>query len=232
MTDALTALRIGDLVEDWNLYPRERVNEMYVHELARALRAGHRLPPILVDGATLRIVDGYHRTRAHREVFGEDGTIDAIVRTYPDEQALFEEAVRLNAVHGQRLSGVDRIRVVLLGRKLGMDDGRIAVMLSTTPAEVQRIAVRVAVVEHEPERVVPLKRSVVHLSGRTITLDQVVAHRSAPGSPYRMLVRQLIDALRHNLARHDDPQFLTLLRELGDEIEAFLERAGASVEQS
>ena len=47
-----------------------------------------------------------------------------------------------------------------------------------------------------------------------------------------MLVRQLIDALRHNLARHDDPQFLTLLRELGDEIEAFLERAGASVEQS
>ncbi|MDG6102976.1 ParB/RepB/Spo0J family partition protein [Dactylosporangium aurantiacum] len=83
--------------------PRLRgVDEAHVQALAESPR---RLPPILVEAATMRIIDGTHRVRAAR--LRGLAHIDAhLVEVPPD--AAFVLAVRANVAHGLPLSPAER----------------------------------------------------------------------------------------------------------------------------
>jgi len=61
----MVKVALADLVLDYELYPRVRLSDMYVAELAEALRSGVVLPPVVVDRASNRVVDGFHRVKAH-----------------------------------------------------------------------------------------------------------------------------------------------------------------------
>lgn len=145
-------VKLADLVEDFDIYPRHSVDSAYVSELARAIQAGSDLPLVRVDRKSKRIVDGFHRVRAWRKVLGRGGEIEADLRTYPTEQALLKEAIELNAAHGRKLDQQDRSRSALLLERHGVTVKEIAVVLHTTEARVQElINVRVVLVKPKPE---------------------------------------------------------------------------------
>ena len=109
----------ASLVEDFALYPRHDVDGSHVADLARALRAGVVLPPVVADRATRRLADGWHRRRAAIRVHGAEAPIAVRFRDYADEAALFADAVELNSQHGRRLDRQDQIRVTVLASGSG-----------------------------------------------------------------------------------------------------------------
>jgi len=144
-------VKLSELIEDFDIYPRHSVDSAYVSELARAIQADVTLPLARVDKKTKRIVDGFHRVRAWRKVLGRGGEIEVDLRTYGSEQDLLKEAIELNAAHGRKLDQQDRSRSALLLERHGVTVKEIAVVLRTTEQRVQElINVRVVLVKPPP----------------------------------------------------------------------------------
>lgn len=141
-------VKLSELIEDFDIYPRHSVDSSYVSDLARAIQAGDQLPLVRVDKKTKRIVDGFHRTRAWRKVLGRGGEIEVDLHSYASEQELLKEAIELNAKNGRKLDQQDRSRSALLLERHGVTVKEIAVVLHTTEQRVQElINVRVVLVK-------------------------------------------------------------------------------------
>jgi hypothetical protein len=85
--------------------------------MKEAVKAGIELPPIIVNHDN-RVIDGFHRTRAYRDLFGGDYEADVIVKHFKKDGELFCESARLNASHGLPLSPQDRAHVIYKARKM------------------------------------------------------------------------------------------------------------------
>lgn len=212
---------LGELIEDWSLYPRHQVDPTHVADLARALRASQPLPPPIVDAASKRIVDGIHRARAWRRVLGATGAVLVELRHYDSEQDMLLDAIRLNAVHGRRLGKDDRVRCVALAEERHIAPERIAVALCVEAEVIPTLRVRIA---SAPEQDLPgtisgtakvaLKGSVLHLEGRQLTPEQVRGTMSAPGTSYTLLAQQLCEALECGLCNLGSARFWALMDRL------------------
>jgi hypothetical protein len=207
-------LPIGLLVKDMSVYPRSEtgISVVHVRNLREAIASGSRVPPIVVEGGTWRIVDGWHRYEAMRLLFGNGAEVEVEVRSYESEAELLLDAVRLNSSHGLPFKEIDKRRIVLRLREIGADPTMIKAALHVTDDGVRRLAASIAyyfpgseaVAFSESSEPIPLKSSVRHLAGTKLSRDQVEAHKRAPGTSYRLLVDQLCDALSFGLIDRDD----------------------------
>jgi hypothetical protein len=104
---------------------REAISEETVSEYADALRDGAVFPPVVVvrDGASLWLVDGFHRFHAHRRCGRE--TIAADVREGTLRDAVLH-SLSANVEHGLRRTNADKRKAVLtmLTNKLVATDDR------------------------------------------------------------------------------------------------------------
>lgn len=123
-------IRANELAVDLDVYPRSEVDEDNVDRLTDALRANAKLPPLIIESSTKRIVDGVHRWHANMAVYGDSVEIPCIEKSYRDDADLFLDAVRLNAVHGATLSHFDRQTCVAIAGRLTITDDLIAGALS------------------------------------------------------------------------------------------------------
>lgn len=182
------------LVEDTDLYPRNRVDETHVSDLVKALAAGKALPPIVAD-TKFRIVDGYHRRRAHLKHFGPDAVVDVDVRRYATDAEAFKEAVELNAHHGRKLDAHDRTRIINRMRELEFDTQTIALTLHIPEQEVQVYAMRVVIAPSGDA--VPAKRGMKHMHGKPVTEEQIKvlqSVRSAEAGRLCLELTRLLDS--------------------------------------
>src|SRR5262249_16250102 len=153
------------LVMDKRVYPRAEVSKQRVGRLADAIRAGARLPPIIADSATRRVVDGNHRCHAYLLVNGPDATAEVEWRRYDSDAALFADAAAINAVQGEPLSGIDIAHCLAVAKQLGVSDEQMPRVLSLTTEKLTKMrAERFA--EGPDGQQVLLKRSNRHLAGR------------------------------------------------------------------
>lgn len=219
---------LSSLIEDFDLYPRHDVDAVHVAELAEAITAGAKLPPPVIDEATMRIVDGWHRVRAWRRVLGEDEDITVELIRCQSEDELLLEAVRRNAAHGKRLQRIDQVRIIHMAEQRGIPEIKIRAALQITEDQARRLRVRIAVEKPTREPVV-LKRALLHLSGRSLTAAQAAAVRSAPGTQYSLLVQQLLDAARHGFLDAEDERLRDLIEELVEALQEWLESAPIAV---
>lgn len=219
-------LPLTTLVEDFSLYPRNRVDDTHVSDLVRALRSGAELPPIIADVATKRIVDGFHRRRAYLRVLGPDATAKVELRRYRNEAALFLEAVELNAHHGRKLDRHDQSRIVLRLRELQVDDRTIALTLHVPEQQIQTLSVRV-VYEAATGAPRPIKRGLEHVKGQSVTADQMAVIdcvRSADVGRMALELTRLLDA---QLADLRDETTVARLQALSASIAAALHAVAA-----
>lgn len=220
-----TSVRLADLVEDLDFYPRTQVSSVNVANLISALEAGCELPAIVADRKSKRIVDGFHRRRAYLKVLGNDASVQVELRSYTTDSDMFSDAVSINAQHGLPLQEIEKRRVVLRMQDLGIDDDRIAVALHTTPAKVTKIQVKVATVVDDNGgsiRLEPLKKPTFHFQGNQMTQVQAKAHRSAPGTSYLLTVRQLRDAVKFDLINRADGRMVEALTALSEDLREYL----------
>lgn len=188
----------ASLLEDFSLYPRHDVDGSHVADLARALRAGVPLPPVVADRASKRLADGWHRRRATIRVHGPEAPIAVQFKDYASEGELFADAVALNASHGRRFDRQDQVRVTLLGERLGLDADRIGLLLHIEPARVLELRPRV-VFEAGDDLPVPSKPVVEHLIGQELTAEQMQAMKSFSGNRVGQQTTQLLRVVEAGL---------------------------------
>lgn len=229
MADKIISIPLAQLVEDWNIYPRHALDDVHVNKLLRAIEANTRLPEPIIDNKSKRIIDGWHRCRAWRRYLGDMGIIDVITRDYADEIAILLDAISLNTSHGRPLDKIDYVRCVTLCRERQVDSHQIAAILHRTVREVNRLATDIVRVPPSSTNViipgttqlVPAKRPIKHLSGQLLTAEQAAHLPSVPGTSYLMIARQLIDAVKYELANREDVSLQATLVELRDALIAY-----------
>lgn len=210
----MVEMAISHLVLDFELYPRHDVDATNVREMVHALEAGIELPPILVDRASKRVVDGFHRVYAARRRGGDEATIRAELRDYADDAAIFAEAMWINARHGRRLTPWDRARCILLARKLGVSDEETAARLQITRERLAEFAMERTATAPNGD-LIPLKfSSVPSLSGRTLTAEQVEANEHAGGMRAGYYASKLYLALESGLVDWEDNRLVARLEQI------------------
>lgn len=211
---------ISDLVEDLDIYPRGRVNDMNVANLIHALDAGAVLPAPVIDRSTMKIIDGFHRVRAWRKRLGDDAQIEVDIREYADDAERLLASARLNAGHGLPLGRYDQRVVALKAERLGIREDEIAAALAVTPARLLRIKVLQAQGDNGP---VPLKYGAAHMSGRYITPEQAEQIRSMRSGTIQQKALELSRLLRSGLTPESDGEVHKVLAALAADITAVLE---------
>ena len=199
-------VRLAELVEDLGVYPRGCICGVHVADLGLAHDAGAQFPPIIIDAASKRIVDGFHRSRVLKHRLGPDAEIEVEARTYADDRELFLDAARLNSHAIRKLARSDQVRIIILARQFGAGDGEIAAALNVPAERVPQLAVRIAVIETSGEKV-PLKEGSKHLgesAGFTITAEQARVIRSSRAVATVRAIKELADGLELGILNLED----------------------------
>ena len=224
MVATATKIKAAELVEDFSLYPRSQVDGAHVAQMVHTLEAGNSLPPIIIDAASKRIVDGFHRRRAVIRAFGDETEIEVESRKYASEKDMYLDAMMLNSRHGKGITGAEqtgailkakafRISVDAIAASLGITQERVASIMGTKVAMVRTASpMRQGVTEIG--RMIPLKRSVRHLAGTTITDRQAEAMDGWPGQEQALLIRQLCSIIETNSIDKKNPKVIEGLRSL------------------
>jgi hypothetical protein len=175
-------VRVGELVIDYGILPREGVNFAHVGNLKNATLAGASFPPIIAERSTKRVVDGLHRYTMYVQLYGEEHEVEVEFRDYADENELWLAAVEANAIHGLPYSTYDRRRILVEAERRGISRSVIssAIKMPVEKAD-KKLATGSAFVKTpvgQRERV-PLRTGLKNLAGRDLNKKQVEANRTA-----------------------------------------------------
>lgn len=214
-------VRLSSLVLDFTIYPRQKLNDYNAGAITDAIRAGAKLPPVIVERGSLRVVDGFHRVTAYRRVHNGSGSIEVEERSYKDDGALFLDAARLNAEHGQRLTHIDYARCMDRGAELGLSVSQLASVLHLT---VERVGELTRERHASAPNGTPMliKRSIRHKAGEVLTAPQVEANGRLSGMHCTHHARQLIILLEADLIDGSNEVLHKLLHDLHASLGAYL----------
>lgn len=124
-------IQINEIEYVEELYPRIEVDDTTVKRYQNAI---DELPPIEVS-QDHKLIDGYHRLRAHRQEGRNE--IEAIVTEVDGDDELFRLAVEANADHGLQLSNQEKKTIARnWKRDYGVSNGEIAESLSVASSTV------------------------------------------------------------------------------------------------
>lgn len=192
-------VKVIELIFDWNVYPRyesESLDHTNLQRMKKAMVAGIKLPPIIINEKDNRIVDGFHRTKAMISLYGDGATIRAIKRTYISESDMFLDSARLNACHGLPLSPRDKVHVLQKARRFKIPTAKIAESLGMdTDAAMEFLRKRTAVAQSGEK--IPLSGGALALAGKTLTKEQeYYVRKSCNGTSAQLYSRLLLNALK------------------------------------
>jgi len=204
-----TEVPIGLIIVDETLYPRHKISGGNVARLQEALRAGAKLPPVVLDAVTKKVVDGWHRIEAVRRLYGEEAKITAELRSYASQQEMFIDAVALNDSQGLKLTGWDRVRSIMRLMELGAEEAKIRATLNITEEKLRKLMQRIA---NGPDgEKVALKGSMKGFGGTKLTPEQTRFNAGpAPGLNITAMLAQIVRALEAEAVDAEDPKIAEL----------------------
>lgn len=223
MAERTGKIKASRAVLDYDLYPRQDVGSFNVHSLAEALSSGASLPPIIVDKASKRVIDGFHRVKAYQRVHGPDAIIPCIYKEYANEADMFIEAMEANSTHGRNLTPFDRARCLGRAEELKLDITIVARSLNMTVESLGVMkAERLGFFESQP---VVLKRTTAHLAGEELTPQQLSYNRKAGGMPATYFINQVAGMLESGSVDWENDKVVDALKRLYERLEKALEPA-------
>lgn len=202
----MSKMKIGELVFDFDLYPRSDIDTHNIAYMSQAEDAGVKFPPVIIDKKSKRIVDGFHRVKMYRQKYDDNYKIEVIEKTYGSEKEIFLDAIRYNASHGKMLSRHDRMRCVLQSERMRLKIDDVASALSMTIEKINQLkAERVGELRVGGTiQSVPLKRTIRHMSGKRLTKKQSEVNEHISGMDQKFYVNQLVMLIESNLLDQDD----------------------------
>jgi hypothetical protein len=214
-----------ELVLDWNLWPRyeaESLDGTNIRGMREAIRAGVSLPPVIVNAADNRVIDGFHRVRAHLRELGDEATIRVDLRVYETEADMFLDAVKFNAHHGLPLSPRDRAHAIIKARQYKIPTSVQAMALGMTEADLKVFFEKRTAKTVDGERI-PLSYGAKAFAGREdLTEEDAEFAKTNDGQVPIQHAHQLLNALRRE-AMPLTEKAVAVLRDMLHEIERVLE---------
>lgn len=208
------------LVEDLSIYPRHKIDQVNINNIALAIKAGERVleehPPV-VDRKSMRIVDGFHRVRAAIKCGLEEIPVE--FRSYRSKAKMIEDAVEANASHGRKLDQRDRVRAILLLEQVGVSQKRIAGALHVPEDRVVKLRHRVV---DSPDGPIPDKAAYRVQPDETpmkVTRSQVELIEAAPAWRHLQSIHHITNDLNAGLVNLDDERVVEALGELREAID-------------
>lgn len=216
--------KVGELVLDFNIYPRANIDNYNVNTIAEALTAGVELPHIIIDKKSKRVVDGFHRVRAYQKIYGDDCEVEVIEKSYRDDKQLFLDSIRYNANHGAKLDSHDRAHCSILANQLVIDDTHLADALSITVDKLSSLMVSHTAVG-KGGLAVPIKRTISHMRGKKLTNKQADANKKLSGMNQSFYANQIITLIENDLLNVGDDKLMQRLDLLRGLLNGLLEKA-------
>ena len=205
-------LKASELIFDWNLWPRHEVGDLdstHLRRMKEALLLGVKMPPVIVNRTDHRIIDGFHRTRAIMDVFGDDADVDVELRTYKSEAEMFTASVAYNSKHGLPLNSKDRAHVIIKAMKLQIPTAEIAKVLGMSEKAAEAFSAgRTA--KREDGSLIALPYGASALAGKTLTEEQEHFARTSNGTVPIVHARILLNALTAEAVQLDETAIDTL----------------------
>lgn len=214
MNGKTVTLKVSELVEDFDLYPRADVDSGHVSHIVDAIAAGAELPPIVACAKTKRIVDGLHRERSYRRLYGDNCEVQVILKTYRDDGELFLDAMRYNSAHGRNMTSYDRTHAMMLAERLEIDPEAVASALNMSIDRVTSWKVTRAVKIEGTRRMQPLKQPIRHMIGKVLTKEQAEIVPKLGGNQQLFYVRQLQMLIEQEMLDTENDQLLAELHAL------------------
>ena len=202
------------LVEDFNLYPRSKVDSSVVLEIIESISAGRTIPPVIVDKKSLRIVDGFHRRRAILKLYKDNPLIECELKEYDTENDLYLDAVRYNRGRGKDITGSELTGAILKGLELKIEPAALANCIGVTVERINNIvSMKATNIEHK-NILIALKGSVRHMRGIAVSNKQAKVIESASGTPQWLLISQVSDLIENNLIDYNNKKVVYELKRL------------------
>lgn len=191
----MTKLALNKIVIDPTLYPRNGVSSINVSRLAHAMKSGAKLPPVIVEIKTHRLVDGRHRYEAH--VDQKLKTIDVIEKSYKNEADLYADAVRLNIGHGEPLDSYTIRSAIIRLTTYGYSKEEISEVVRLPVEQIFKAERGFAT--NESGQPIALKGGLRHLAGQKLDSHQQHINQVYSGPKVLFYVRQISGVLANNM---------------------------------
>ncbi len=188
-------IAIGKIVLDDSIYPRSGVSEFNVGRLVAALKTGVKLPPLIVEASTMRLVDGRHRYEAYQRQEVEKVSVEQ--KVYSTEADLFADAVRCNIGHGEPLDQYSVRAAIVRLEKYGYSRERISDVVRLPVDALEKIERGFAA--NESGEPIALKGGLSHLSGTVLTPAQLNVNRRYSGGKASFYATQLGDLIENEM---------------------------------
>lgn len=167
------------LVLDYTVYPRHKLSQYHVNELAEALQAGAKFPPVVYDKNTFIIIDGFHRTTAYKQVLGPDAVIPAEALECKSKSEIILKSAEYNSRHGLKFTAWDKARCISLARTNQIKEEFMMKALNIPQERFDALKTRIVEVKNEHGKVLreaQLKRGQENIAkkmdGRYITIEE------------------------------------------------------------
>jgi len=200
MINQTKSMKAVELIFDWNLWPRCEAGDLdstHMKRLKEAMKTGVKMPPVIVNKKDNRLVDGFHRTRAVLDLYGEQAEIDVELRDYKSDAEMFIASAEYNSKHGIPLSPKDRAHVIIKAKKFGIPVEKIASAIGVTVEELKDFFKKRTAETKEGE-FVALPYGASQLAGRRLSRKQEEFVRSSNGTPPLVYARILLNGLNAN----------------------------------
>lgn len=179
MSTETVEISLAQVVFDYNVYPRHKVSMYHVNSLIESLKGGAEFPPIILDKKSKRIIDGFHRATAYKQINGPDFLVKAQLLPCKDEADVIVKSIEYNNHHGLRLAAWDQSRCLWLMEKYNIDKLIIQKAIGVTQERLDELRKRNVEVRNETGDVVretQLKRGQNTLAnkpdGRYVTISE------------------------------------------------------------
>jgi ParB-like nuclease domain len=196
-------IELTKIVIDPEIYPRSQVNPYQVHRLAEAIEAGEKLPPIILEAKTNRLVDGRHRMDAHERL--KLASIEAKFKSYATPADIFADAVALNVTHGVPLSNYEVRSAVAKLEAMGFERDRIGTVVRMTSGRLDEMVKGFG--QDSDGQSIALKGGLAHKAGKPLSDSQQAAMKHYAGGQATFYVRQIILLLANDLWPRDSDSF-------------------------
>lgn len=193
----IKTIKAISLIPDYNLWPRYGVDSLdstNVSRMRKALRAGYELPHVIASNDN-RIIDGFHRTRAILDVFGDDAKIKVEFREYQNEGEMLVDAALLNATQGLPMSPKDKAHFILKARKTKVPWPAIAEALKMDPEDVKQFIERRSATTQDGEKIA-LSYGAKNMAGKQLNTVQEHYVRTSNACVPEMYISMLLNALQ------------------------------------
>jgi hypothetical protein len=208
-----TTMLASELMIDFNLYPRHAIDSTHVNDLLNALKAGAKLPPVVINQQDKRVVDGFHRLAMYKKAAGANAEVPCEARRYRNDAEMFLDAVRMNAAHGRKLAPYDRARIVILADELKIDEEQIAAAMHVQQSSVAHIR-EARIATNETGEPTELKATTEHLAGHALSDRQIGGVKRAGGMSVIFYVNQILNAIESGILNESDAGLMKRLGEL------------------